>query len=113
MPYKQINVCNAVIIPGGFGSRGTEGMINIASYCRNNMIPTLEYVWVMQIMCIESSRQILGKCLSIEALGDSDNLNDYHIIIIPMSDLNKELGGTYLGTYNTNICSANTLLSKL
>lgn len=111
---QEINVCDSIIIPGGFGSRGTEGMINIASYCRNNMIPTLGICLGMQIMCIESSRRILGdKCVSIEALGDSDNSDDYHIIVIPMSDLNKELGGTMrLGTYNTNICSTNTLLSK-
>jgi CTP synthase len=111
---EKIDLCDAVVIPGGFGSRGTEGMINIASYCRYNKIPTLGICLGMQIMCIESSRRVLGdRCVSIEALNDHDNPKDYHIIIIPMADLNKELGGTMrLGTYTTNIHSKNTLLYK-
>lgn len=110
----QIDECDAIIIPGGFGSRGTEGMINIASYCRNKKIPTLGICLGMQIMCIESSRRLLGdKCISIEVLSDNKNSDDYHLIIIPMADLNKELGGSMrLGTYKTNINSKNTLLYK-
>jgi len=111
---EKIDICDAIVIPGGFGSRGTEGMINIASYCRYNKIPTLGICLGMQIMCIESSRRVLGDiCISIEGLNDHDNPKDYHIIIIPMSDLNKELGGTMrLGTYTTNIHSKNTLLYR-
>ena len=111
---RLIDECDAIIIPGGFGSRGTEGMINIASYCRNKKIPTLGICLGMQIMCIESSRRLLGdKCISIEALSENKNSDDYHLIIIPMSDLNKELGGSMrLGTYKTDINSKNTLLHK-
>ena len=111
---EQLDGCDAVIIPGGFGSRGTEGMINIASCCRYNKIPTLGICLGMQIMCIESSRRVLGdKCISVESITNNDNPDDYHQIIIPMTDLNKELGGTMrLGTYTTTISSKNTLLYK-
>ena len=88
-------------------------MINIASYCRNKKIPTLGICLGTQIMCIESLKTPTEINVYHEALSENKNSDDYHLIIIPMSDLNKELGGSMrLGTYKTNINSKNTLLYK-
>ena len=54
---KKLNGINGVVIPGGFGIRGIEGMINVASYCRRNNIPTIGICLGMQIMCIEAARR--------------------------------------------------------
>jgi CTP synthase len=44
---------DAVIIPGGFGSRGIAGKIEVARFCRENSIPTLGICLGMQIMVCE------------------------------------------------------------
>lgn len=47
-----------IIIPGGFGSRGTEGMIIAAKYARENKIPYLGLCLGMQIATIEFARNV-------------------------------------------------------
>ena len=109
---KKLNGINGVVIPGGFGTRGIEGMINVASYCRRNNIPTIGICLGMQIMCIQAARSELGeKCISVECLKDSDDRNNYHLIIIPMKELNyEEMGGTMkLGLKKSIINNKNTL----
>jgi CTP synthase len=51
---------NGIIVPGGFGSRGTEGKILAARYARENKIPYLGLCLGMQLMCIEFARNVLG-----------------------------------------------------
>jgi CTP synthase len=51
---------SGVIVPGGFGSRGTEGKILAARYARENKIPYLGLCLGMQLMCIEFARNVLG-----------------------------------------------------
>ncbi len=48
-----------IIVPGGFGIRGIEGMIKAASYARNNKIPYLGLCLGMQVMVIEFARYVL------------------------------------------------------
>ncbi len=49
-----------IIVPGGFGIRGIEGMIKAASYARNNKIPYLGLCLGMQVMVIEFARYVLN-----------------------------------------------------
>ena len=51
---------DGVIIPGGFGERGIEGMISAAKICREELIPTLGICLGMQVMVIEAARSLLG-----------------------------------------------------
>lgn len=51
---------DGVIIPGGFGERGIEGMISAARICREEGIPTLGICLGMQVMVIEAARSLLG-----------------------------------------------------
>ena len=99
-------LADVVIIPGGFGYRGTEGMIEIAEFCRKSDIPTLGICLGMQIMCIESARNILGKnCVSSEIIPEGIDKSNYYTIVEEMSDLEWEnMGGTMrLGSYDTVI----------
>jgi len=48
-----------IIVPGGFGIRGIEGMVKAASYARNNNIPYLGLCLGMQVMVIEFTRYAL------------------------------------------------------
>ena len=49
-----------IIVPGGFGSRGIEGMVEAARYARENDIPYLGLCLGMQISVIEFARNVLG-----------------------------------------------------
>ena len=51
---------DGIIVPGGFGDRGIEGMIQAAQYARENQIPYFGICLGMQIMVMEFARGVLG-----------------------------------------------------
>ena len=51
---------DAIIVPGGFGSRGVEGKIKAIEYVRKNKIPYLGLCYGMQLAVIEFARNVLG-----------------------------------------------------
>jgi len=55
--FKDIH---GILVPGGFGERGIEGMIRAARYAREHDIPYLGICLGMQIMVIEYARSVLG-----------------------------------------------------
>ena len=57
---KNLNNYDAIIVPGGFGSRGTEGIISAIKYARQNNIPFLGLCYGMQLATIEFARNVAG-----------------------------------------------------
>ncbi|MFP4484105.1 MAG: CTP synthase [Spirochaetaceae bacterium] len=51
---------DGILVPGGFGSRGIEGMIRTAQYARENAVPYFGICLGMQVMVIEHARNIMG-----------------------------------------------------
>lgn len=103
--------CNGIIIPGGFGSRGIEGMILAAKYAREKNIPYLGICLGMQIAVIEFIRNVCG----VED-ANSGEFDEYglHKVIDFMPDQNKNIpkGGTLrLGSYPCKI-APNTKLAE-
>lgn len=91
-------VCSAdgILVPGGFGSRGTEGMISAAKWARENNTPYLGICLGFQIAIIEYTRNVLNVKTNSEEL-DKDVENP---VIVFMPEIDKtHLGGTMrLGT---------------
>lgn len=92
-----------IIVPGGFGSRGIEGMIKAAEYARVNKIPYLGICLGMQIAVIEFARHVCG--LTDASSREFDELCPNPVIDL-MADqkaiINK--GGTLrLGNYRCHI----------
>lgn len=90
---------NGIIVPGGFGSRGIEGMLNAIEYARVNKIPFLGLCLGMQTAIIEFSRNVLGFS---DANSTEFNPSTLHPVIALMPEQNKvkDLGGTMrLGSY--------------
>lgn len=56
----ELKQYDGIIVPGGFGTRGVEGKILTASYCRKNKIPYLGLCYGMQIATISFARDIAG-----------------------------------------------------
>lgn len=56
----QFDDIDAILIPGGFGERGINGMVKAAEFARKNKIPFLGICLGLQIMVIEYARNVLG-----------------------------------------------------
>jgi CTP synthase len=84
---------DGIIVPGGFGNRGIEGMINAIKYARENDIPYLGLCLGMQLMAVEFARDV---CNLKGANSTEFNPNTkYNIIDILPSQLSvKQKGGT-------------------
>ena len=100
-----------IIVPGGFGDRGIEGMIAAARYARENNIPYLGLCLGMQIATIEFARNVLGYT---DANSNEFNPKSEHKVIDfihgQSDDIDK--GGTMrLGAYPCHI-KEGTLLEK-
>lgn len=55
---KEIKKFNGLIVPGGFGSRGTEGKIKAIKFCRENKIPFLGLCLGLQLSVVEFARNV-------------------------------------------------------
>ncbi|MCY4312465.1 MAG: CTP synthase, partial [Gammaproteobacteria bacterium] len=55
-----LRAADAILIPGGFGERGIEGMVRAARHARENKIPYLGICLGMQVAIIEYARNVLG-----------------------------------------------------
>ena len=95
---KRLNNADGIIVPGGFGDRGIEGMICAAQYARLNKIPYFGICLGMQILVIEYARHVLG---AAGANSTEMDKNTSCPVIDLMPDQNgKILGGTLrLGKY--------------
>ncbi|MBI4328963.1 MAG: CTP synthase [Chloroflexi bacterium] len=51
---------HGIVVPGGFGRRGIEGMVRAAQYARERQVPYLGLCLGMQIMVVEFARNVLG-----------------------------------------------------
>jgi CTP synthase len=59
-PAPYLEEYHAILVPGGFGERGTEGMIKAAQFAREKGVPYLGICLGMQMAVIEASRNIIG-----------------------------------------------------
>ncbi|HRH23188.1 MAG TPA: CTP synthase [Candidatus Magasanikbacteria bacterium] len=100
---KNLSNFDAVIVPGGFGTRGVEGIISAIEYVRKNNIPYLGLCYGMQLACIEFARHILKKTDAHTVEVNSKTKNPI-IHINPMQATNvreQKYGGTMrLGAYD-------------
>jgi CTP synthase len=102
---KQKNI-HAILVPGGFGSDGTEGKISTIKFARLNNIPYLGICYGMQMAVIEYARNVLG---IVDATSSEINKEGTPLICtmaewqeenIVKKANSKKLGGTMrLGSY--------------
>lgn len=108
---RELKDINGVIIPGGFGERGIEGMITTCQYVRENDIPFLGICLGMQIAVIEFARHV---CLLKNANSKEFDKNTEYNVIDLMPDQRGDIakGGTMrLGSYPCHI-KDNTMMYK-
>ncbi len=90
---------DGILVPGGFGSRGIEGMICACRYAREKGLPYFGICLGMQIMVIEFARHVLGWEQANSGEFDPDGSCKV-IDFMPDQNAEKDLGGTLrLGSY--------------
>jgi len=90
--WQALCQCNGILVPGGFGTRGSEGKILAAKWARENNTPYLGICLGLQIAVIEFARNVLewGGANSTELDPQTP-----HPVVIEMAEHNPgELGGT-------------------
>jgi len=94
-----------IIIPGGFGIRGVEGMIRAVTYARENKIPYLGLCLGMHVMVIELARYALGSTEPNST--EFDASTRYPVIdLLPEQKSTQDKGGTMrLGNYPCQLIS--------
>ena len=116
---NKLKTVSGVLIPGGFGKRGTEGKIAAINYARKNKIPFLGICFGMQMAVIEFARNKLNiKNATSSEFGTSkasvvglmsEWLKDGKLI----KGTNKDLGGTMrLGSYEAKL-KKNSRINKI
>jgi len=108
---KQVKAVDAVIIPGGFGNRGTEGKITAAQIARENRIPFLGICLGLQIASIEIARH---RAKLANSTSEEFSKSGEHIIAIMPDQVGiTQKGGTMrLGSYPA-ILQKGSLIEKL
>jgi len=90
---RQLEDYDGILVPGGFGKRGIEGMINAIRFARERKVPYFGICLGMQTMVIEYARNVCG-------LDDADstefNPGTPHRVIFKLRELKgvEDLGGT-------------------
>ncbi len=94
---------DGIIVPGGFGGRGIEGMITAAKYARENGVPYFGICLGMQIAVIEYARNKAG--ITDAHSGEFDELCQHKVIdFMPGQSVDIDKGGTLrLGAYPCEI----------
>ncbi len=99
----RLENADGVVVPGGFGSRGTEGKVEAVRYARENDVPFLGLCLGFQMAVIEHARNVVG----LEGADSTEIAPDTpHPVIdlLPEQYETEEMGGTMrLGTHETEI----------
>ncbi len=116
---KKLKNISGILIPGGFGKRGTDGKIEAIKYARMNKIPFLGICYGMQMAIIEFARNQLNLKNATSSEFDKKGLpiigllNEWSKDGKTIKGTDKDLGGTMrLGSYDAKLQN-NTKIRKI
>lgn len=90
---QRLGSADAILVPGGFGDRGIDGMLRAIRYARENRVPFLGLCLGMQLSIVEYARDVLGlsDAHSIEFAPDTAHPV---VALLPGQEQIRDLGGT-------------------
>jgi CTP synthase len=110
---KALDGVDAIVVPGGFGIRGIEGMFGALKWARVRGVPTLGICLGLQCMVIEYARNVLGIA---DASSSEFHPQTTHPVIATMEEQKAfvdgagDLGGTMrLGTYPAKLMEGSVI----
>ena len=105
---EKLSHLDGIIVPGGFGGRGIEGMILAAKYAREKKVPYFGICLGMQIAVIEYARNVAG--LADANSGEFDPVSEHKVIdFMPGQSDEVDKGGTLRGTNTVHVLAAEGL----
>jgi len=96
---EKLSKYDAIVVPGGFGDRGIEGMIETIKYAREEKVPFLGICLGMQMTVIEYARNVLGLKDANSAEFSETTKNPVIHIMETQKDVKKKGGTMRLGSY--------------
>ena len=109
---EQLQGIDGVVIPGGFGDRGINGMIETVKYVRENKIPFLGICLGMQMAVVEFARDVLGIKDADSEEFNKETPNQVIHIMEEQKEIKKKGGTMRLGAYPC-IIKDNTLAKEI
>jgi len=109
---NRLAIYNGIIVPGGFGDRGAEGIVSTANYAREKNIPYLGICFGFQLAAVAFGRHVCGltNANSTEIVPNTDNPV---IDLLPEQKLVENLGGSLrLGSHEITV-EENSMAFKL
>ena len=100
---KKLDGIDGIIVPGGFGERGIEGMIQTIKYARENKIPFLGICLGMQMSVVEYARDVLGLKDATSSEFSKTTKNPVIHIMEEQKEIRKKGGTMRLGSYPCSI----------
>lgn len=96
----ELSKCDGIVVPGGFGVRGTNGKIKAAEYALKNNVPYLGLCLGMQVACIAAARKGGIKDANSEEFGAKEKDGNNVVYIMEDQKGKESTGGTMrLGDY--------------
>ncbi|MCL2675499.1 MAG: CTP synthase [Firmicutes bacterium] len=105
---KLLGDCDGIILPGGFGDRGVDGMIATAEYCRKNDLPYFGICLGMQVLVIEFARGVAGLADADSGEFAPDSQNKVIDLMEGQEGLQNTGGSMRLGAYDCVIKEGTT-----
>ena len=100
---EKLAAVHGILVPGGFGTRGIEGKINVVRYARTNKVPFFGICLGMQCAVIETARNVAGMKKANSTEFDPKTPHPV-ICLIEEQKKVKNLGGTMrLGAYDCHL----------
>ena len=96
---EKLSKFDGIVVPGGFGDRGIEGMIETIKYAREEKVPFLGICLGMQMTVIEYARNVLGIKDANSAEFSSNTKNPVIHIMETQKEIKKKGGTMRLGSY--------------
>jgi CTP synthase len=96
---EKLSKYDGIVVPGGFGDRGIEGMIETIKYAREEKVPFLGICLGMQMTVIEYARNVLGIKDANSAEFSSNTKNPVIHIMETQKEIKKKGGTMRLGSY--------------
>ena len=109
---EQLKEMDGIVIPGGFGDRGIDGMIETVKYVRENNVPFLGICLGMQMAVVEFARDVLGIQDADSEEFNKETPNQVIHIMEEQKNIHKKGGTMRLGAYPC-VIKEGTLAQKL
>jgi CTP synthase len=110
--WRELRAAHGILVPGGFGDRGVEGMVLTAQFARENKRPYFGICLGMQTAVIEFARNVIGWK---DANSEEFAPNAEHKVVVFMPEIDKfHMGGTMrLGKRTTVFKTQDCIIYKL